>query len=70
MNESFGTVNIQRVAPSTMGAWWFTAPREDFTAMCERMYADHMKGSFGDRVVTGAVVVGYLEGSKKTKGAK
>lgn len=70
MDQSFGTVNIQRVAPSTMGAWWAESPREQFTQLCERMYWDHMRGSLGDKVVSGAVVIGYLEGAKKQRGAK
>ena len=70
MNASFGTVNIRRPAPSTVGAWWFTAPRDNFTRICEQQYADHMKGSYGDRIVSGAVVIGYLEAPKKKKGAK
>lgn len=68
--SNFGTVNIERPKPSTAGAFWATAPREDFTRICEQQYHDHMRGSFGDKCVSGAVVVGYLEGPAKRKGAR
>lgn len=69
-SPNFGTVNIERPQPSTAGAFWTTARREHFTQLCERMYWDHMRGSLGDKVVSGAVVVGYLEGPKRQKGAR
>lgn len=69
MSESFGTLQLE-TKPAVNVAWWTDARRESFTRLCERMYWDHMRGSFGDKAVSGAVVVGYLEGPAKHKGAK
>lgn len=64
-------MNTQQQQTSTSpSAWWFTAPRENFTATCYQQYVDHMRGSFGDKAVSGAVVVGYLEGPSKPKGSR
>lgn len=65
--SSFGAMQTK---VSAAPPFWVTAPREHFTTLCEQQWADHMRGSYGDRVVTGAVVIGYLEGAKKPKGAR
>lgn len=69
-SPDFGTVNIERPKVKTGEAFWMTAPREEFTRLCEQQYQLYMKGSYGDRVVSGAVVVGFLEGPAQRKGAR
>lgn len=68
-SPDFGTVNIERPAPSKREAFWATAPREQFTRTCEQQYWDHMRNSTGDRMVSGAIVVGLIDGlpSKGTR---
>ena len=63
-------MNTQQQQSTEAAPFWFTAPRENFTATCEQQRIDHMRGSFGDKAVSGAVVVGYLEGPKKPKGMR
>lgn len=67
-SPDFGTVNIERPQTKSSEPFWTTAERERFTECCEQQRRDHMVGSYGDRTVSGAVVVGYLE--TKRKGAR
>ena len=69
-SPDFGTVNIERPKAKSSEPFWTTAERERFTEVCEQQRLDHMVGSYGDRTVSGAVVVGYLEGPAKKKGAR
>ncbi len=69
-SPDFGTVNIERPKVTAENAFWATAPRDGFTRICEAQRWDHMINSKGESMVSGAVVVGYLEGPQKQKGAR